>query len=316
VQLTWVLAPKASKVSAYQVWRTPPGGTAVLLGSVSKTTKTVPDQGATPGILYTYSLRAVVALGTTPAITDTGWRTLVAPATLIASDTLTDKISVAWTGVSGATSYLLTRTGGAGQVPFTTVTNSYNDTSAVAGITYTYRVQAICTLVTTVSSPTDTGTRAASFRLLLAGGGGAAAGGSVDSSGRVSTGSDTPEEMEESADDETSADHTWLIDGVKIENGPFVMNHHDAMVVKLRDPASAEDASMLVLLGEGFLDGTLRVAFDDYQPSIGDEWTVILSGGLVGDFRRVLLPALPEGMSMETERVGTIYQVRVIATPE
>ena len=315
VQLTWVLAPKSSKVSAYQVWRTPPGGTAVLLGSVSKTTKTVTDQGGTPGILYTYSLRAVVALGTTPAITDTGWRTLVAPATLIASDTLTDKISVGWTAVSGATSYLLTRTGGAGQVTFSTVTNSYNDTSAVAGTTYTYRVQAICTLVTTLSSPTDTGTRAASFRMLLAGDG-AAAGGSVDSSGRVSTGSDTPEEMEASTDDETSADHTWLIDGVKIENGPFVMNHHDAMVVKLRDPASAEDTSMLVLFGEGFLDGTLRVAFDEYQPTIGDEWTVILSGGLLGDFRRVLLPALPEGMSMETERVGTIYQVRVIATPE
>ena len=316
VQLTWVLAPKSSKVSAYQVWRTPPGGTAVLLGSVSKKTKTVTDQGGTPGILYTYSLRAVVALGTTPAITDTGWRTLVAPATLIASDTLTDKISVAWTAVSGATSYLLTRTGGAGQVTFSTVTNSYNDTSAVAGTTYTYRVQAICTLVTTLSSPTDTGTRAASFRMLFAGDGGAAAGGSVDASGRVSTGSDTPDEMEGSADDETSADHTWLIDGVKIENGPFVMNHHDAMVVKLRDPASAEDTSMLVLFGEGFLDGTLRVAFDEYKPSIGDEWTVILSGGLIGDFRRVLLPALPEGMSMETERVGTIYQVRVIATPE
>jgi hypothetical protein len=315
VQLTWVLAPKSSKVSAYQVWRTPPGGTAVLLGSVSKSTKTVTDQTGTPGKLYTYSLRAVVALGTTPAITDTGWRTLVAPATLIASDTLTDKISVAWTGVSGATSYLLTRTGGAGEVTFTTVDNAKSDTTAVAGITYTYRVQAICTLVTTLSSPTDTGTRAASFRMLLASDG-AAKGGSVGSSGRVSSNSDTPDEMEESADDETSADHTWLIDGVKIENGPFVMNHHDAMVVKLRAPASAEDASMLVLFGEGFLDGTLRVAFDEYQPKIGDEWTVILSGGLVGDFRRVLLPALPEGMSIETERVGTIYQVRVIATPE
>jgi hypothetical protein len=315
VQLTWVLAPKSSKVSGYQVWRTPPGGTAVLLGSVSKKTKTVTDRGGTPGILYTYSVRAVVALGTTPAITDTGLRTLVAPATLIASDTLNDEISVGWTAVSGATSYLLTRTGGEGQVTFTTVTNSYSDISAVAGTTYTYRVQAICTLVTTGSSPTDTGTRVSSFSMLLAGGG-AAKGGSVDSSGRVSSNSDTPDEMESSTDDETSADHTWLIDGVKIENGPFVMNHHDAMVVKLRDPASAEDASMLVLFGEGFLDGTLRVAFDEYQPSIGDEWTVILSGGLVGDFRRVLLPALPEGMSMETERVGTIYQVRVIATPE
>lgn len=315
VQLTWVLAPKSSKVSAYQVWRTPPGGTAVLLGSVSKTTKTVTDQAGTPGILYTYSLRAVVALGATPAITDTGWRTLVAPAIIIASDTLNDEISVGWTAVSGATSYLLTRTGGEGQVTFTTVTNSYSDTSAVAGVTYTYRVQANCTLVTTGSSPTDTGTRVSSFRMLLAGGG-AAVGGSVDASGRVSTGSDTPDEIEASTDDENSADHTWLIDGVKIENGPFVMNHHDAMVVKLRDPASAEDTSMLVLFGEGFLDGTLRVAFDEYQPTIGDEWTVILSGGLVGDFRRVLLPALPEGMSMETERVGTIYQVRVIATPE
>jgi hypothetical protein len=315
VQLTWVLAPKSSKVSGYQVWRTPAGGTAVLLGSVSKSTKTATDQGGTPGILYTYSVRAVVALGTTPAITDTGWRTLVAPATLFASKDKNDKIFVSWTLVPGATSYLLTRTGGAGEVTFTTVNNSKSDTTAVAGITYTYRVQAICALVTTGSSPTDTGIRVSSFSTLLAGGG-AAKGGSVDSSGRVSSNSDTPDEMEESADDETSADHTWLIDGVKIENGPFVMNHHDAMVVKLRDPASAEDASMLVLFGEGFLDGTLRVAFDEYQPSIGDEWTVILSGGLVGDFRRVLLPTLPEGMSMETERVGTIYQVRVIATPE
>jgi hypothetical protein len=315
VQLTWVLAPKSSKVSAYQVWRTPPGGTAVLLGSVSKTTKTVTDQGGTPGIRYAYSVRAVVALGTTPAITDTGWRTLVAPAFIIASDTLNDEISVGWATVSGATSYLLTRTGGAGQVTFSSVIPSYNDTSAVVGTTYTYRVQAICTLVTTGSSPTDTGTRVSSFSMLLAGGG-AAAGGAVDSSGRVSRGSDTSDEMEASTDDEMSADHTWLIDGVKIENGPFVMNHHDAMVVKLRDPASAEDASMLVLFGEGFLDGTLRVAFDEYQPKIGDEWTVILSGGLVGDFRRVLLSTLPEGMSMETERVGTIYQVRVIATPE
>jgi hypothetical protein len=316
VQLTWVLAPKSSKVSGYQVWRTPPGGTAVLLGSVSKTTKTVTDQGGTPGILYTYSVRAVIALGTTPAITDTGWRTLVAPATLIASDTLTDKISVGWTAVSGATSYLLTRTGGAGQVTFTTVTNSYNDTSAVAGTTYTYRVQAICTLVTTGSSPTDTGTRAASFNMLLAGGGGAAAGGSVDSSGRVSTGSDTPDEMEASTDDETSADHTWLVDGTTIEHGPFVMNRNDAMVIKLRDPADMDKASMLVLLGEGILDGTLRLTLDGYEPRVDDEWTVILSSGLMGDFRRVLLPALPEGMSMETERVGTIYQVRVIATPE
>jgi hypothetical protein len=260
-------------------------------------------------------VRAVVALGTTPAITDTGWRTLVAPATLIASKDKNDKIYVSWTLVPGATSYLLTRTGGAGEVTFTTVNNSKSDTTAVAGIIYTYRVQAICALVTTGSSPTDTGIRVSSFSTLLAGGG-AAKGGSVDASGRVSSNSDTPDEMEGSADDETSADHTWLIDGVKIENGPFVMNHHDAMVVKLRDPASVDDASMLVLFGEGFLDGTLRVAFDEYQPSIGDEWTVILSSGLVGDFRRVLLPGLPEGMSMETERVGTIYQVRVIATPE
>jgi hypothetical protein len=77
-----------------------------------------------------------------------------------------------------------------------------------------------------------------------------------------------------------------------------------------------DKASMLVLLGEGILDGTLRLTLDGYEPRVDDEWTVILSSGLMGDFRRVLLPALPEGMSMETERVGTIYQVRVIATPE
>jgi hypothetical protein len=316
VQLTWVLAPKSSKVTGYQVFRTAPGGTAVFLGSVAKTVKTVTDTGAIPGILYTYSLRPVVALGVTPAITNTGWRTLVTPATLIASDSLTDKISVAWTSVLGATSYLLTRTGGAGEVTFPTVTNSYNDTSAVVGTIYTYRVQAISSMVTTGLSTTDTGTRVASFRLLLAGGSG---GGAVGSSGQTATARESKSQDQSSdatSDENSTADHIWLVDGTTIEHGPFVMNRNDAMVIKLRDPTDMDKASMLVLLGEGILDGTLRLTLDGYEPRVDDEWTVILSSGLMGDFRRVLLPALPEGMSMETERVGTIYQVRVIATPE
>jgi hypothetical protein len=315
VRLTWALAPKSSKASRYVVYRAATGGSPLLIASLGKKVITYLDTTAIPGSSYTYSVRASGSLGLSMPGSDTGWRPLAAPTSLSASDNLPDRVALTWTESRGATSYRVTRTASGTSVELNAGVNNYNDTSAVAGIIYTYTVQAVCTLGLSPSSASDTGTRVSSFRMLLAGGG-AAAGGSGDSSGRVSTGSDTPEEMEASTDDETSADHTWLIDGVKIENGPFVMNHHDAMVVQLRDPASAEDASMLVLLGEGFLDGTLRVAFDDYQPSIGDEWTVILSGGLVGDFRRVLLPALPEGMSMETERVGTIYQVRVIATPE
>ena len=315
VQLTWVLAPKASKASSYVVYRAATGGSPVPIASLGKKVITYLDTTAIPGSSYTYSVRAYGSLGLSMPGSDMGWRPLAAPTNLLASDNLPDRVALTWTASTGATNYLVTRTASGTSVELNAGVNNYNDTSAVAGIIYTYTVRAVCTLGLSPSSASDTGTRVSSFRMLLAGDG-AAKGGSVDASGRVSTGSDTPEEMEASTDDETSADHTWLIDGVKIENGPFVMNHHDAMVVKLRDPASAEDASMLVLFGEGFLDGTLRVAFDEYKPSIGDEWTVILSGGLVGDFRRVLLPALPEGMSMETERVGTIYQVRVIATPE
>ena len=315
VQLTWVLAPKSSKASSYVVYRAATGGSPVPIASLGKKVITYLDTTAVPGSSYTYSVRSYGSLGLSVPGSDTGWRPLAAPTNLVASDNLPDRVALTWTACTGATNYLVTRTASGSSVELNAGVNNYNDTSAVAGIIYTYTVRAVCTLGLSPSSPSDTGTRVSSFRMLLAGEG-AAKGGSVDSSGRVSSNSDTPDEMDGSADDETSADHTWLIDGVKIENGPFVMNHHDAMVVKLRDPASVDDASMLVLFGEGFLDGTLRVAFDDYQPSIGDEWTVILSGGLVGDFRRVLLPALPEGMSMETERVGTIYQVRVIATPE
>jgi hypothetical protein len=315
VQLTWALAPKASKASSYVVYRAATGGSPVPIASLGKKAITHLDTTAIPGSSYTYSVRAYGSLGLSMPGSDTGWRPLAAPTNFDASDNKPDRIALTWNASTGATNYLVTRTASGTSVEFNAGVSNYNDTSAVAGIIYTYTVRAVCTLGLSPSSASDTGTRVSSFSTLLAGGG-AAKGGSVDSSGRVSTGSDTPDEMEESADDETSADHTWLIDGVKIENGPFVMNHHDAMVVKLRDPASVDDASMLVLFGEGFLDGTLRVAFDEYQPTIGDEWTVILSGGLVGDFRRVLLPALPEGMSMETERVGTIYQVRVIATPE
>jgi hypothetical protein len=235
---------------------------------------------------------------------------------LLASDNRSDGIALTWNASTGATNYLVTRTASGTSVEFNAGVNNYNDTSAVAGIIYTYTVRAVCTLGLSPLSASDTGTRVSSFSMLLAGGGGAAAGGSVDSSGRVSTGSDTPDDMEASTDDETSADHTWLVDGTTIEHGPFVMNRNDAMVIKLRDPADMDKASMLVLLGEGILDGTLRLTLDGYEPRVGDEWTVILSSGLMGDFRRVLLPALPEGMSMETERVGTIYQVRVIATPE
>jgi hypothetical protein len=316
VKLTWALAPKSSKASRYGVYRAATGGSPLLIASLGKKVITYLDTTAIPGSSYTYSVRAYGSLGLSMPGSDSGWRPLAAPTNLRASDNRSDGVALNWDAATGATNYLVTRTASGTSVEFNAGVSNYNDTSAVAGIIYTYTVRAVCALGLSPSSASVTGTRVSSFRMMLAGGGGAAAGGSVDSSGRVSTGSDTPDEMESSTDDETSADHTWLIDGVKIENGPFVMNHHDAMVVKLRDPASAEDASMLVLFGEGFLDGTLRVAFDEYQPSIGDEWTVILSGGLFGDFRRVLLPALPEGMSMETERVGTIYQVRVIATPE
>jgi peptide/nickel transport system substrate-binding protein len=116
VTLTWTAA---SGATSYQVYR---GSTATvadasLLGSPIVTTFN--DTTATAGLTYYYWVKACSGANCSDySLSDTGWRNLLAPANVAASDgTFTDKVQVTWTAAVGATSYNVyraTTAGGAG----------------------------------------------------------------------------------------------------------------------------------------------------------------------------------------------------------
>jgi len=99
---------------------------------------------------------------------DNGWRNLPAPTGLIASDNLTTKINVKWNAVTGATGYKVYRGTSAGSLPLLTTiavgtTITFDDTTAVTGTTYTYRVTARSAAGESAQSTADTGVKVAGF---------------------------------------------------------------------------------------------------------------------------------------------------------
>lgn len=88
-----------------------------------------------------------------------------APSGVSATTTSCNNVTVSWTGGSGATSHNLIRTSGAcpsssSQVTFTGVSSPYSDTTAAAGSSYCYVVQA-ANACGTANSASVTGTRLA-----------------------------------------------------------------------------------------------------------------------------------------------------------
>ena len=147
VTVTWDAVTGAS---SYHVYRdedaTPAGATA--LGPQSSG---YADTGATPGQLYYYW---VVASNSTSSSTsdwstaDSGYRKLTAPASVTATENLSDKVTVTWGNVTGETGFGIWRhtadvSGSAtciGSVAGDVLT--YDDTTATAGVGYYYWVRA------------------------------------------------------------------------------------------------------------------------------------------------------------------------------
>ncbi len=323
VTVTWSLAPSATKATGYGIYRAVGSGTAVLVGSVGKKVVTFTDFSAVPGVLYTYSVRAAAQGGLTPPSSNTGWRALSPPAVLAASDgTYTTKVLVQWPNVTGATSYLIARTGGGAPVQFVSVANSFNDTTATPTTVYTYTVKSVCALGTSAASASNTGYRAAATTLLAGGpgagagainraGGGGAVGNNHGAGGAGGTGS----EAVPAADDEAAwaalDGALYLLSDMRVESGLFVMGYDDRLIAQLHDPADLAHTTLLVVTGDAVLGGGLKLQFAGYEPKVGDRWTLVIASRIQGDFRVVRPEGLPAGTRVEVRSNGTVLQVEI-----
>ncbi|MHB8736964.1 MAG: fibronectin type III domain-containing protein [Candidatus Dormibacteria bacterium] len=92
------------------------------------------------GVTYTYSVTAVNAHGLSSAASSTTTTPLSAPTGLTGSAPTGTKVNLAWTAVTGATSYSVTRGTG---TPVTVTSPSYSDTTVANGSSYTYSVVAV-----------------------------------------------------------------------------------------------------------------------------------------------------------------------------
>jgi fibronectin type 3 domain-containing protein len=143
VQVTWGAVTGAVK---YQVIRD-----GVDLALVNAPVRTYADISAVPATSYTYTVKAVGAVGTgssAASAPNAGYRGLSAPAGVSASDgTSASEVTLAWAASPGATGYKVFRSGSATPIG-TPATNSFSDTTAVLGVKYTYTVRATAAGVT------------------------------------------------------------------------------------------------------------------------------------------------------------------------
>ncbi len=166
VQLTWS-APSEPGTYTYSVERKQGSGAYAPLGTPSSSPFT--DSGVTPGITYTYRIKAVSNGNSSSGAEINGGAQLAKPTDFLSSNVTTTKATLSWNAVSGATSYTLTRQVNSG--PFdpltTTSSTSYTDTTITSGNVYTYRLLATNGLVT---SPTvDTSVSLTPIKVLFIG---------------------------------------------------------------------------------------------------------------------------------------------------
>lgn len=148
VQLNW---SGVSQAVSYSVSRAiTPGGPATTIATVGSTEFI--DTTGTPGVTYTYQVRATLLLSPTCLAGVTAWSspvtaaagTLPAPGQLTASDGC-QQIVLTWNSVSGASSYQVQSSGSADfttLIESTTVTTTTFTSTASSGTTY-FRVRAV-----------------------------------------------------------------------------------------------------------------------------------------------------------------------------
>ena len=170
VKVTW---NESVGAESYEVWRaenTTSSSAAIFVAGVTNELEYI-DEAVTPGVSYTYWLKAISELSVTGfSSSDKGWRSLVAPGTVSASDgTSSAAVEIEWVAVEGATKYEIWRklgdegtTNGASRVATTSdgATTAYSDTGAAAGQLYWYWVRSVGAAGTGVFGACDSGFRA------------------------------------------------------------------------------------------------------------------------------------------------------------
>ncbi|NBX37707.1 MAG: hypothetical protein EBR10_10890, partial [Planctomycetes bacterium] len=157
VVVSWAASAGASTYEVFRSDSSSPLALAVVGTSFN-------DTSALPGTLFAYTVRAVGSAGpSAPSAPDNGFRQLVAPTGVQASDGISSEvISIAWNPVAGATSYEVSRGGTTAPIAVTAVT-SYVDSPVNgvpgAGHPYTYSVRARGAVGLSGSSSADTGYR-------------------------------------------------------------------------------------------------------------------------------------------------------------
>ncbi len=126
----------SSAESGYRIYRD-----AVPIATVGENRTTYTDLTAVPGTSHTYDVAAYDALGESEYGTDTGFRNLVPPANLSASDgTSETEVILTWDDVSGAeTGYQIRRDG---VLIGSTSASTFIDLGGSLGTTYSYAVVA------------------------------------------------------------------------------------------------------------------------------------------------------------------------------
>jgi len=164
VGLSW---NSVNEASYYHVYRaTSSGGTKSSISSW-QTSTTLDDTSATPGETHYYFVQAASSSSGAHASEyssyDTGWRLLVAPIGVSATDgTYTHKIRIDWSSVSGATCYHVYRNtsgspDGATNISDDITDTTFDDTTMIHGVTYYYWVKAGNALGWSEFSDSDSG---------------------------------------------------------------------------------------------------------------------------------------------------------------
>ena len=154
VTVTWTGVPGATRYDAY--YATSATGTYYMSGTHTGTTHS--HTAALPGQQYYYKVKAYSSSSTDFSDFsgyDAGYRKLSPPTNLTASDgTSTSHVTVNWSSVQGASLYYIHRatssTGTYSNIGNST-SSAYNDTTAVVGTKYWYKVRAYATSTSTYS---------------------------------------------------------------------------------------------------------------------------------------------------------------------
>ena len=164
-RITWGVVTGADRYYVYRA--TTSGGTYAQIGSYTGST-TYDDTAGTAGVMYYYKVKAYSTVLTSYSdfsSYDGGYRSLAAPTNVAAGDgTSTSQVTVTWSSVTSATRYYVYRSAteaGTYTSLGNTTSLTYNDSTAVVGTKYYYKVKAYSSSIPSYSeySAADSGYR-------------------------------------------------------------------------------------------------------------------------------------------------------------